>query len=254
MSSWRSGASWTLHAVWRVHQQQLVEFTPARPHTAPTPQTAQTGLPRSRWLRQLGVTDPLVAWVQPVRPPVHPPAWLPPTRCAALPAGLGVRERRDRVAQAGFRTRMVTLVTTRLEGALDPADAWAELDPMRWPVEVNLRPLKQTRGRDGLHGPRLVGVLKELTVLALVSNLGRLVMLAAATRQGVALERISFGATVRWRSTARPGDPLPPLVVNPHRPDRLEPRAVKRRPKPYPLLMQPRRVARHALRQLRAGA
>ena len=243
-----------LHAVWRVHQKQIVDFTPSRPHTAPTPHTAQKGLPRSRWLRQLGVTDQLVEWVKPVRPPVHPPAWLTPTLFAALPAVLCVRELRYRVAQAGFRTRMVTLVTTLLEVALYPADALAALYHMRWQVEVNLRHLKQTLGLDVLHCQRLVGVLKELTVFALVYNLVRMVMLAAAKRQGVALERISFVDTLRWLSTARPGDPLPPLVVNPHRPDRIEPRAVKRRPKPYPLLMQPRRVARHALRQLRAGA
>jgi hypothetical protein len=48
--------------------------------------------------------------------------------------------------------------------------------------------------------------------------------------------------------------PLPPLVVNPHRPDRVEPRAVKRRLKPYPLLMKPRRVARNALIQQSVGA
>ena len=93
-----------------------------------------------------------------------------------------------------------------------------------------------------------------VTFCALVSNLVCMVMLAAAQRQGVALERISFVDAWRWLSTARPGDPLPPLVVNPHRPDRVEPRAVKRRPKPYPLLMTPRRVARNALIQQPVGA
>jgi hypothetical protein len=124
----------------------------------------------------------------------------------------------------------------------------------RWGIETNLRHLKQTMGLDVLHCQRLVGVLKELTVFALVYNLVRVVMLAAAQRQGVALERISFVDAVRWLSTARPGDPLPPLVVNPHRPDRVEPRAVKRRPKPYPLLMQPRRETRNALKQQHVGA
>jgi hypothetical protein len=105
-----------------------------------------------------------------------------------------------------------------------------------------------------LHGQRLVGVLQELTVFALVYNLVRMGMLVAAQRQGVALERISCVDALRWLSAARPGDPLPPLVVNPHRPDRVEPRAIKRRPKPYPLLLQPRRVARIALIQQRVGA
>lgn len=243
-----------LHAVFRVHQRQIVDFTPSRPHTTPKPSAAQKGLPRSHWLRQLGVTDQLVEWVKPVRPPVHPPPWLTPVLFAALPALLCVRELRYRVAQAGFRTQTVTLVTTLLEVDLYPADALAELYHMRWQVETNLRHLKQTMGLDVLHCQRLIGVLKELTVFALVYNLVRVVMLEAAKRQGVALERISFIDALRWLSTARPGESLPPLVVNPHRPDRVEPRAVKRRPKPYPLLMQPRRVARNALIQQHVGA
>ena len=99
-------------AGFRIHQKQSVDFTPSRPHTTPKPQAAQKGLPRSRWLRQLGVTDQLVAWVKPVRLPVHPPAWMTPALFATLPAVLCVRELRYRVAQAGFRTQTVTLVTT----------------------------------------------------------------------------------------------------------------------------------------------
>jgi len=243
-----------LHALFRMHQKQIVDCTPSRPHTTPKPQAAQKGRPRSRWLRQLGVTDQLVEWVQPVRPPVHPPAWLTPELFAALPAGLCVRALRYRVAPAGFRTRTVTLVTTLLEADLSPADALADLYRGRGQVETTLRHLKQTMGLEVLHCQRLVGVMKELTVFALVYNLVRVVMLAAAKRQGVALERISFVDAVRWLSTARPGEPFPPLVVNPHRPDRIEPRAVKRRPKPYPLLTKPRRAARKALIQQYVGA
>jgi hypothetical protein len=239
-----------LHALFRVHQKQIVDFTPSRSPTTPKPRAAQKGLPRSRWLRELGLTDQLVEWVK----PVHPPAWMTPALFAALPAALCVRELRYRVAQAGFRTRTITLVTTLLEADLDPADALADLYRCRWQVETNLRHLKQTMGLEVLHCQRLAGVMKELTVFALVYNLVRIVMLEAAKRQGVALDRISFVDAVRWLSTARPGEPLPPLVVNPHRPDRVEPRAVKRRPKPYPLLMKPRRVARHALRQQHVGA
>ena len=66
------------HAVCRVQQQQIVDCTPSRPHTTPKASGARKGLPRSRWLRQLGVTDQLVEWVKPVRLPVHPPAWMTP--------------------------------------------------------------------------------------------------------------------------------------------------------------------------------
>ena len=125
---------------------------------------------------------------------------------------------------------------------------------MRWQVETTRRHLKQTMGLDVLHCQRCIGVLQALTVLALVYNVLRMVMRAAAKRHGVARERSSFVDALRWLSTARPGEPLPPLVVNPHRPDRVEPRAVKRRPKPYPLLMKPRQAARKALIQQSVGA
>jgi hypothetical protein len=74
-----------------------------------------------------------------------------------------------------------------------------------WQVETNLRHLKQTMGLDVLHCQHFAGVMKELTVFALVYNLVRIVMLEAAKRQGVALERISFIDALRWLSTASPG-------------------------------------------------
>ena len=75
-----------------------------------------------------------------------------------------------------------------------------------------------------------------------------ILILEAARRQDVLPERISFVDALRWLATARPGDELPELVVNPHRPGRYEPRARKRRPKEYDLLNKPRAVLREALR------
>jgi hypothetical protein len=84
-------------------------------------------------------------------------------------------------------------------------------------------------------------VLKELQVFALIYNLVRQVMLLAAVRQKVDVRRISFIDAFRWLQTAQPGDELSKLVVNPDRPNRLEPRVRKRRPKQYPLMKKPRR-------------
>jgi len=84
------------------------------------------------------------------------------------------------------------------------------------------------------------GVLGELQVFALVYNMVRQVMLEAAGRQNVDVRRISFIDALRWLQTAQPGDDLPKLVVNPDRPNRLEPRVRKRRPKQYSLMQKPR--------------
>ncbi len=74
---------------------------------------------------------------------------------------------------------------------------------------------------------------EELTVYALVYNLVRAVMLEAAKRQGREVERVSFVDALRWLADSAGDEGLPDLVVNPDRPDRVEPRVVKRRPKKY---------------------
>jgi IS4 transposase len=73
-----------------------------------------------------------------------------------------------------------------------PVSELAQLYKARWQIETNLRHLKQTMKMDVLHCETVEGVLKELTVFALVYNMVRAVMCAAADRQGVAVERISF--------------------------------------------------------------
>jgi hypothetical protein len=95
-----------------------------------------------------------------------------------------------------------------------------------------------------LHCKTVEGVRKELTMYALVYNLVRLVMLQAAHRQGVSIERISFIDAVRWLADAVHGFRELRLRLVPHRPGRFEPRAFKRRPKEYDRLNKPRDVLR----------
>jgi Transposase DDE domain len=232
-----------IHAVFRMHQRQIVDFTPNRPHARPGDERAAKGLPRSRWLRSLGVLDQVVEWFK----PADRPGWMTAEQYAALPETLIVRELRYRVGRPGFRTRTVTLVTTLLDAEAYPLEAVAELYGARWRVELNLRHLKTTMKMDVLKCKTVEGVLKELTVYAIVYNLVCVVMTEAARRQGVDVERISFVDALRWLVEANPGDALPKLVVNPERPGRYEPRVRKRRPKPYPLMNQPRSVLRKGL-------
>ena len=230
-------------ALFRMHQRQIVDFTPNRPHAHPGEKRAAKGLPRSRWLRSLGVLDQVVEWFK----PEEPPEWMTADQYAALPETLIVRELRYQVGRPGFRTRTVTLVTTLLDAALYPLEALAQLYGTRWRVELNLRHLKTTMKMEVLKCKTVEGVLKELTVYAIVYNLVRMVMVEAARRQGVDVERISFVDALRWLAEARPGDELPELVVNPDRPGRYEPRVRKRRPKQYPLMNKPRSVLRKGL-------
>jgi len=238
-----------LHGLFRLHQRQLVDFRPQRPYSAPGKKRLK-GLPTSRWLQSLGVTDQLVEWFK----PKSRPAWLTVAQYAALPASQELREMRYQITQPGFRTEAVTLVTTLLNADTYPAEALAQLYRQRWQIETNLKHLKQTMGMDVLRCETEQGVLKELTMFALMYNLVRVVMCAAARRQNVAVERISFVDALRWLADAEPGSPLPDLVVNPDRPGRVEPRVVKRRPKQYARLNRPRQELRKQLIEKKVAA
>jgi hypothetical protein len=232
-----------VHAVLRVGARQIVDFTPGRAFVTPSVRRtpAVKGIPRSRWLKALGVHDQLVAWLK----PKTCPSWLTRETLAALPETLELREVRYRIGTPGFRTRQITLVTTLLDAEIYRVADLAELYRQRWQVETALAHLKTTMQRDVLHCKTVPGVLKELTVFAIVYNLVRLVMCQSATLQQIGVERISFLDALRWLGAPSTGMPLEALVVNPARPYRVEPRAKKRRPKPFPLMITPR----HALRQ-----
>ena len=236
-----------VHAVLRVWARQIVDFTPGRPFVTPgvrrTP--AVKGIPRSRWLKTLGVQDQLVTWLK----PKTCPSWLTRETLAALPEALVLREVRYHIGTPGFRTRQITLVTTLLDPECYPVTDLAELYRQRWAVETALAHLKTTMQMDVLHCKTVPRVLKELTVFALVYNLVRLVMGQSATRQHLSVERISFLDALRWLSAPSTGIPLEALVVNPSRPYRIEPRVKKRRPKPFPLMMKPRPQLRQQLIQ-----
>jgi hypothetical protein len=236
-----------VHAVLRVGARQIVDFTPGRPFVKPSVRRtpAVTGLPRSRWLTGLGLHDQLVVWLT----PKTCPSWLTREALAALPDSLVLREARYHLGRPGFRTRQVTLVTTLLDAAVYPVVELAELYRQRWQVETSLAQLKTTMQMDVLHCKTVLGVLKELTVFAIVYNLVRMAMWESARRQHTSVERISFLDALRWLSAPHTGMPLVVLIVNPVRPHRVEPRVKKRRPKPFPLMLKPRQELRQQMVQ-----
>lgn len=175
-----------------------------------------------------------------------------------LPAQITVRVIRFTATIRGFRSRRVTLVTTLLDPQLYPAAEIIALYARRWRLELCLRDLKTTLGMETLRCKTPDMAEKELLAYLVAHNLIRCVMAEAVARYEVTLERISFKGTVdalrqysaameRARNRKRRRQLWEDLLLNlardlvRHRPNRLEPRAVKRRPKPYPLLNSPRR-------------
>jgi hypothetical protein len=232
--------------LFRTHQAQIVNFRPGRPHvTGSTWKASRKGWPTSIWIRRLGFNDQLVDYTK----PKTCPSWMTAAEYAELPATIRVREVRYRIRIPGQRTKEVTLTTTLLDPMKYPAKELAKLYAQRWEIETNFAHLKTTMKMEVLRCKTVDGVEKELLMSALVYNLIRLVMLEASRRQRVRVQRISFADAARWLAQAMKCGANPPLKlrVNPHRPNRAEPRVKKRRPKKYDWMTKPRRQLKEEL-------
>jgi hypothetical protein len=228
-----------VHALLRIHQRTIVDFTQGRPHRHPgrgNPLGSQ-GIPSSRWIKLLGGSDQIVEWLK----PISRPNWMGIEQYASLPDSIRVRELRYTIHEKGFRPQEMTLVTTLLDAERYSSSDLASQFRQRWEIETNFGHLKTTMKMDVLKCKTVDGVLRELQVFALIYNMVRQVMLAAACRQEVDVRRVSFIDALRWLQSASPDGELTKLVVNPKRPNRNEPRVIKRRTKSYPLMTKPRR-------------
>lgn len=210
---------------------------------------------QARWTdfrtgERLGKDDHLVFWERP-----KCPKWMSVEQYAALPDFLTLREVRIRVTQKGFRTRSLVVVTTLLDAEEYPPEEIALLYRRRWQAELHLRSLKIVLQMDHLRCKTPERIRNEFWTHLLGYNLIRGVMAAAAIQSGQSPWEISFKGTLQTLERF-----LPMLLsrvsneawcaalltaVGSHvvgnRPDRFEPRLVKRRPKPYKHLREPRR-------------
>jgi hypothetical protein len=170
-----------------------------------------------------------------------------------LPASIVVREIHRTVHRPGFRPQDVFVATTLLDAKTYPADEVVALRGQRWNVETDIRHLKTTMRMEVLRSKTVEGIKKELAAFAVVYNLVRLVMVEAARRQQVSPRRLSFADALAWLRYAESGHALPMIHIVPHRPDRSEPRVIKRRPKPFGLMNKPRDVLRKFIKDKHSG-
>lgn len=194
--------------------------------------------------RRLGARDHVMVWQK----PKLCPGWLTREQYDAFPDTLEIRE---------LKVDAKVLVTTLLCATQVPKKALGELYASRWNVELDLRNIKTTLGMERLHCKTPAMNEKELWIYLLAYNLIRLLMTESAKQADVLPRLLSFKHSLQlWLAWSHGG---PPDFDEPHlcllygliaqqrvgdRPGRIEPRAVKRRPKPYPLLMKPRPLAR----------
>ena len=196
--------------------------------------------------QRLGRHDHLVQWPRPPKPKT-----MSAEDYARYPEFITMRE-----VEVNGRI----LVTTLLDRTAVSAQALGALYKMRWNIEVDFRTIKATLEMDVLRCKTQPMVDKEIAVYFLAYNLVRWAMAKAAWLADILPRSLSFAGAKRLlcafadqlRRTS--GEQVRTLIATvtaciatlrlPHRPDRIEPRAKKRRPKNLPLLTVPRQVAR----------
>ena len=204
--------------------------------------------------QRIGKNERLVKWNKPNKRPKTTSA----REWKRLPEALTLRYVKVHVTTPGFRTQQIIVVTTLTDVDTYSAEALAELYMRRWSVELFFRDIKISLGMDVLRCKTPEMVRKEIIMHAIAYNLIRALMQEAAATYQVDLTRISFKGTAdtlrQWtealnsvannkREFARLKAQLLALLAEdlvPLRPERVEPRAIKRRPKGYQLLTKPR--------------
>jgi hypothetical protein len=221
-------------SVFRQHQKRKVDF---------------------RSGRRLGRDDHLITWHKPKRP-----AWMSADVWAALPDTLALRELRLRIPKGKSRTRTLVIVTTLLDASRYPKSEIQALYRRRWEAEIHMRAVKQTLQMDILRCKTPALVRKELWAHLLIYNLIRTVMARAAQAHQLEPGQLSFKGALQTLNAFGGVLPLAGAAdteaayqafleaVASHRvgqrPDRYEPRKVKRRAKPIGWLTVPREEAR----------
>ena len=203
--------------------------------------------------KRLGRRDHRVDWLRPPRP-----SWMDAETYARMPERLSMRE-----TKVGGRVLVTTFTDARAVSA-------ADLDALycrRWQVEVDLRSIKAVMGMDILRAKSAAMIDKEIAAYLLAYNLVCALMTRAAVAEQVTPRFLSFKGTLQlllaFQSQLRFASPASARTMTaimiggvsqmrlPHRPGRVEPRAIKRRPKNHQLLTIPRQIAREKLLRAR---
>ena len=211
--------------------------------------------------KRLGKDDHLVRWAKPTS--IRSVDW--PTY-HTFPDWIEVREARVYIEQPGFRTRSIVVVTTLLDPVLYPKEELALLYRARWNNELDLRSIKSVMQMDCLRCKTPELVRKEIWTHILAYNLIRTIMAQAASQYELLPRTISFKGTLQTLEAFQPMlairgesnrlcrqrlyEQLLEAIVTHRvgdRPDRIEPRRIKRRHKHYVPLSVPRAEAKRQI-------
>jgi putative transposase len=208
--------------------------------------------------QRLGHDDHIVVWQRPQRP-----TWMDEETYASMPETLTIREVRFTTDTPGCRSRSIIVATTLLDHRTYRSADIADLYHQRWHVELDIRSIKQTLRMDMIHCKKPAMCRKALWAHLLGYNMVRKATAQAAWESGLAPRQISFAGAAqilevfRWGLIASTGDLRQVLhgflfiAISTHtvggRPNRVEPRRLKRRFDTYQNLGVPREQAREAI-------
>ena len=198
---------------------------------------------------RLGHKDHLIQLAR----PKCKPDWMRQEDYDSAPDSITIRE---------LKVKDKVLITTLLSSNVFPRYELKALYQRRWHVEVDLRHIKTTLGMETLSCKTPEMAEKEMWVYFLAYNLIRLLMAQSAVLADRLPRQLSFKHAVQlWLAWCQQTQAMNSqadegvlfvLIAQKtvgNRPGRIEPRAVKRRPKPFPLLMETREKAREKVRK-----
>lgn len=194
--------------------------------------------------KRLGTKDHITSWKKPRRP-----EWMSKETYKEYPSELQIRE---------FKVNGVVYVTTLLDASIYLKSELHVLYKRRWEVELHLNSIKTVMGMDKLSCKTPGMIRKEISIHFLAYNIIRKLIVDACVLHNTLPWQISFKATVQLLNQFTPRlsntgkrkknalhtHMLKLIVKNKvgNRPGRVEPRAVKQRPKTFPVLRNPREV------------
>ena len=201
--------------------------------------------------KQLGKKDHIVRWRKPVKPD-----WMSQEDYDQFPGEIIIREIEIERHRKGFRIQKRILVTTFLESEKISKTDLSLLYDHRWFVEIALKSIKETMHMDILRGKTPEMVRKEIWAHLLAYNLIRKVMAQSAVVYNKKPRNLSFKLTLQVIESFREAGIFNEKNIISYsyllkaiayktignRPGRLEPRRVKRRPKPFQKLQKARQL------------
>lgn len=198
---------------------------------------------------RLGKKDHIAQWKKPQRP-----KWMSHEEYEIFPNEISIREVSIQNQHRGFKAQKRTIVTTFLDSNSISKNDLKMIYDYRWSIEIDFKSIKDTMNMGVLRGRTPKMIRKEMWMHVLAYNLIRKIMAQAAYAHDRSPRRLSFKLTLQMIDAFRQRGIISETrnefyahllkavayktVGN--RPDRHEPRRLKRRPKNYPLLLKPR--------------